>query len=85
MASGSDFVSRYRASVTAWLTALEDLLALKSQYDALDLGNTLTEEDFIGANADIDLAQLVAAVGSVEAIDAVFQQGHDTNLYALKV
>jgi hypothetical protein len=85
MASGSDFITRYRQTTTSWLTALEDLLALKSQYDALDLGNSLTEEDFAGANSDISKDDLVAAVGSVDAMNALFQQGHDTNLYRLKV
>lgn len=85
MASGSDFISRYRGSVTSWLTALEDLLALKSQYDALDLGNTLQPSDFEGANADIDAADIAAGVTSVDAINALFVQGHNTVMYTLKV
>ena len=85
MAVDADWISRYRGQVTAWLNALEDLLALRKQYDALDYGNTLTEEDFAGANGDIDLAQLTAAVGSIEAIDGFTQAGHYTNLYHLKV
>ena len=83
MASGSDFISNYRAATTRWLTALEDLLALKSQYTALDLGNTLTPPDFAG-NDDIDAADLAAAVSSVDAINALFVSGHNTVLYTLK-
>ena len=85
MASGSDFVSRYRAAVTAWLTSLEDLNALRQQYDALDYGSTLPPESFEGANGDITKEQLVAAVGSVEAITGFVDTGHDSNLYALKI
>lgn len=85
MANNADFISRYRSSTTAWLTALNELLALREQYDALDYGTTLTEDDFAGANSDIGKADLVAAVGSVEAINLVFGQGHDTNLYTLKI
>lgn len=84
MAVSADWISRYRQSTTAWLTALNELLALREQYDALDYGSTLTDEDFAGANVDITKADLVAAVGSVEALNTVFQQGHDTNLYRLK-
>lgn len=85
MASGADFVSRYRSATTAWLTALEDLLALKSQYTALDLGNTLTPPDFEGANSDIDAAAIAAGVTSVDAINALFTTGHHTVMYTLKV
>ena len=80
---GSDFISQYRQQVSSWLDALENLLALKGQYVALDLGNTLTEEDFSGSNSDIDLPALVAAVGSIDAINATFLQGHNSNLYKL--
>jgi hypothetical protein len=84
MASGSDFVTTYRQATTRWLTALEDLLALKSQYTALDLGSTLTEEDFAGANSDLDAADIAAGVTSVDAINALFITGHNTVLYTLK-
>jgi hypothetical protein len=85
MANPSDFVSRYRAATTAWLTALEDLNALRQQYDALDYGNTLPPEAFEGSNSDITKEQLVAGVGSIEAITGFVDTGHDSNLYALKV
>jgi hypothetical protein len=84
MASGSDFISTYRSAVNRWLTALEDLLALKSQYVALDLGNTLTEEDFSGTNSDIDAADLAAGVASIDAMNELFVTGHNTVLYTLK-
>lgn len=84
MASGSDFVTTYRQATTRWLTALEDLLALKSQYVALDLGTTLTDDDFAGANQDIDKADMAAGVSSIDAINAVFVTGHNTVLYTLK-
>lgn len=85
MASGSDFISTYRQATSRWLTALEDLLALKSQYTALDLGNTLTPPDFEGANSDIDAAAIAAGVTSVDALNALFVTGHNTVLYTLKV
>ena len=84
MASGADFITTYRQATTRWLTALEDLLALKSQYVALDLGTTLTEEDFAGANSDIDAADLAAGVSSIDALNTVFLTGHNTVLYRLK-
>lgn len=83
MANDSDWISKYRVQVTSWLTALNALLALREQWDALDYSNSLTAEDFAGGNSDIDLAKLTAAVSSIEALNATFAQGHNTNLYAL--
>lgn len=86
MANPQDFISRYRLSVTSWLTALNELLALREQYDALGYSDTLTEEDFAGANTDITKADLVAAVGSIEAMNGFFESGfHNTTLYKLKL
>lgn len=84
MAVSADFITRYRQASTSWLSALNSLLALKDQYDSLDYGNTLQDSDFAG-NSDITKADLVAAVGSVDALNALFGQGHDTNLYKLKL
>lgn len=85
MAVDSDWISRYRGQVTAFLNALEDLLALKQQYTALDYGNTLTDEDLAGANSDLTLPDIPAAVSSVDAIATLVGQGHNTNLYTLKL
>lgn len=85
MANNSDFISRYRADTTAFLRALDALVAARRQWDALDLGNSLTEEDFAGVNADLTVAELTAAVSSVDAINGFVAAGHATNLYELLI
>lgn len=85
MANDSDWITKYRQATTAWLNALDMLLALKGQYTALDYGNSLTEGDFAGANEDILKADIVAGVSSIEAINVTFLSGHNTNLYKLIV
>lgn len=80
---GPTFISRYRDATTALLAACDTLQALQRPYVALDLGNTLTQDDFDAGNADVTLAQLIAAVGSVSAIEGLLAQGHLTNLYTL--
>jgi hypothetical protein len=85
LASNPDFISRYRADVTTFLHALDALMAARRQWDALDLGTTLTEEDFAGANADLTVAELTAAVASIEAINGFIAAGHATNLFELVV
>ncbi len=84
---GPTFIRDYRQGVTALLTAFETLRALQLPYDKLDLGTTLTDEDFTQGHSDITKTQFVAAVGSVQAFEAAFQTlaaaGHLTNLYRL--
>jgi hypothetical protein len=45
----------------------------------------LTEDDLTGANDDITVAEMTAAVSSVEAINTFVTAGHATNLYELIV
>lgn len=85
MANNSDFISRYRAHTTAFLRALDALMAARRQWDALDLGNTLTEDDFAVGNSDLTVAEMTAAVASVEAVNGFVTVGHATNLYELLV
>lgn len=58
-------------------------MAARRQWDALDYSSTLTEEDFAGSNADLTVAEMTAAVSSVEAINGFVAAGHATNLYEL--
>lgn len=81
---GADFVSNYRQAVGVWLAALDACVALRRQYDALDLGNALDDDAFTGPNDDITRDDLVAAVSSMGAIDEFFLAGHATNLYKMR-
>ena len=80
MSQGTVWIGYYRQAVTTWLQGLNNLNALRQQWDALDYGSSLTPEDFVG-HEDITLEQLTAAVASVEAITGFVDQGHDTSLY----
>ena len=83
MANPSDFVSRYRTDVSTFLHALDALMAARRQWDALDYGSTLPPDAFEGANSDIDLTEMTAAVSSIEAINGFMAAGHFTTLYEL--
>ena len=77
-----DFISTVRNHAKAIWAAEQALLALQSEWNALDYGNTL--EDGLGENAGITRAE----VGSVtfdtaNAINTLFGQGHATNLAKL--
>ena len=56
MANDSDYITRYRQTVTNFLAVLNTLVALREQWDALDYSNSLTPEDFTG-NEDITQAE----------------------------
>jgi len=83
VANDAFWISRYRETVTNYLRVFETLEGLRAQYDALAYGTTLTEEDFAGPNADIDLVMLTSAVASVEALGGFMETGHASNLYRL--
>jgi hypothetical protein len=83
VAQDAAWISRYRETVTGYLNVLNQLQALRQQYDALGYSTTLTPEDFAPPNDDIDLPTLQDAVASVEAIVNFMATGHSTNMYKL--
>lgn len=81
----SDHITKVRQASTQLIAALDTLRALKAESDALDLGNALTEEDFAGANAHLNTAQIVAVTGTtLSALETLLAAGHATNLYTVK-
>lgn len=60
-------------------------MAARRQWDALDYLNSLPPEAFEGTNSDLDLAEMTAAVSSMEAINGFVVAGHATNLYELVI
>jgi hypothetical protein len=88
MANNPAFVQTYRLAVTHLLARFDELRNLNAQYVALDLGTELVDHtegnpgDFDG-NADITKAEFIAGIASVDAINDLFVQGHNTNLYKL--
>jgi hypothetical protein len=82
----SDFISLYRMNISKFLDAWAELETLKKEYDALDYGTALDQEDdFVGANADITKADLVDAVGSMTTVGAAITGGfHHTNFYKVR-
>ena len=81
---GTNFITQYRTATVQLLTALESLASLRGEYIALDLGNTLTDDDFAQGHSDIVKADLVAAEVSNAAFATLLSQGHATNLYKMK-
>lgn len=81
----SDHITKVRQAATKIIDAVDDLTALKAEYDALDLGSALTVNDFEGSNAHLNVAAIAAVEGTtLSAIKTLMAQGHATNLYKVK-
>ena len=86
-AKESNFISRYRQGVETILANMEELNQLTKEALILNYGATITDEDFEGDNDHMDRAKLIAAVGSMTAVEAFLaanQNAHYKALYELK-
>lgn len=85
MARESGFITAYRQQVVDLLDRLEELIALKAEYVALDYAVELVDADFVDDNDDITAADFNAAVATVEVITSTLSgTDHEANLYRLK-
>lgn len=82
MASKEDFVTQLRASVTKILSGMGDAKELLDHYTGLGYSDSANfeSEDFQGVHPDITRADVVAAVGSIDALNTFLAGGHRTNL-----
>lgn len=79
-----NFVSRTINTVDNFMQAYEELVELRSEYDALDYGNTLQAGAFAGTNEHLEVADIVAVITSQAAIETVLAAGHRTNLLKVR-
>lgn len=83
----SDWISETRQLyVTALIEAWEAGKAARAEWDAAGYATTLTDEDFVGDNEDVTLAEITAVIGpTLDALTAFFQAGNGTNLFLARV
>lgn len=78
------FVTQVRTQSTNLLSTLQKLRALRAKYDALDLGNTLVQDDIAGDNDGVTIAQVTAVLGAtLEAFETTLATGNATNLHTI--
>ena len=79
-------ITRIRQAATDLVSAIERLQALKQDWIYMDLGNVLTETDFVEQHAGLTVSDIVAVGGTtLEAIETLLGQGHGINLYKIKI
>lgn len=82
MGREQDFYTLARQHNTAIWNAINDLVALQREWNALDYGNTL--DPGVGANDGLTAQQVGAVVfDTTNAFLAVLAQGHATNMARL--
>ena len=78
------FVTQVSTQAANLINTLHKLRALRSKYDALDLGNTLVQDDIGGDNEGILIADVTAVLGNtLEALESLLSTGHSTNLHKI--
>ena len=78
------FVTQVSTQAANLINTLNKLRALRNKYDALDLGNTLVQEDIGGDNEGIVIAEITAVLGStLEALETLMAAGHASNLHKI--
>lgn len=64
----SNLISNYRQAVSDLILAANKLTNLRAEYDALDTGSLITDEDFVGDNAGLNRDAFVGAITVVNGI-----------------
>lgn len=83
--SRSTYITEVRLSATKLLQAIEELTALQKTW-TYGMGSWLTDDDFQGENAGLTVAQITPPVGNtLDAIKAVLDAGHGTNLETVRL
>ena len=76
----TDYITEVRIAVRQLWKALNDLKALQREWAALDYMNTLSEAAFQGENAGLDVEDIAAVLTTADALWALLDTGHGTNL-----
>ena len=89
-AKKSNYVSGVVTGVSALLDATDDIIASRTEWDALGMAPgsgtpyEITQDDLTGANAHLTPQELADAFASLDALKALLVQGHLTNLNKLR-
>lgn len=79
MSRESDYITEVRQANRQLWDAINDLVALQREWNAMDYGSTLN--DFAGENSHLNAAQVGAVVfDSANAMVGVLNAGHATNM-----
>jgi hypothetical protein len=81
----SDHITQFRQILTNLSRAAQAADTFVGEYDALDLGNVITDEDFTGSNEGITHDEFVTAVAATKGLLTGLDSGVKTVIYKLLV
>ena len=77
----NNFLVRITDEIVRLADCHDRLEAIQAEYYALDYGTTITDEVIAASSSNhIDHAMFIAGITSIEALDAMFNAGHATNI-----
>jgi len=79
----NNFITRQVQQTSAFLTAYQELLELRDEWDALGYNTEISDDDIAGDNSHVTAAMLADAFTSLAAIKSLMDTGHKTNLFRL--
>lgn len=84
MSRKNDYVAETRSEVRQLVAALDRLRSKQIEWNANNYGETLTDDDLIGVADGLHPSDIGAVIfDTVDALDAVLESGHASNLYRL--
>ena len=84
------FINNVRDAANQILKGVNELKFLRDQWDALDMGGSLTDDrlqdsDFTDDNIGLSAADVINVFGStLPALKTLLNQGHATNLFRVR-
>lgn len=84
MARKADFITLSRTAIRDLMAVLNEIKALKREYDGQGASSWIVQADFAGDNADIQEADFENALGNAAALDAyVSAQNYDDTFFKI--
>lgn len=80
------YISQIRTQATNLIVTVQKLHALEEKRVAMDLGNSLNQEDVGGDNEGIQITDCMNVITTtLTALDTVMAAGHSTNLHKIAI
>lgn len=79
-----NFLATTVTLVDNFMASYEALQAWRTEYDALDYGNTLLPAAFDGDNEHLEVADIVSVATTQAALEGLLAAGHRTNLLRVR-
>lgn len=81
----SDLITNVRQSATSLIGALNQFRAAQAEYTGFDALNTLTDDQFVGANEGLKATDIHTAVATIDGVLSGLNAKTITDVYQIKL